>query len=432
MHRILAAVLLAGSLAAQDLFVDATTGNDTNPGTAAQPVKSITKAVALAGPGSTIHVLSGVYGPATTGEVLPIRIGITGNVQNLTLRGIGSVVLDMNRQGGTAIKVGVNAAGGRITNFTFRNMDPNDWWSKVIEAGSYQGPGSASPFEVDRCVFDGINRGVVIWQNTPPVTGWRVHDNLFLNTTNDAINDFYDLSSNEIYNNTIVGGLHLGMTTDGSTTKVHNNLIVGKRVGIGTGTLQVPGNFRGNDLWNNSIAWQGTVGSAPPGNYAVDPLFVDATNANYRLKPASPLIDAGDPAVWARADLDGVSGAVDSDGNGSVLPDVGAYESTPVAFTATWTGPQPGLLTLQATGPANRLGVMLLALGDGRIQIPGASPILLDPNTILPFVPFGAFPLNFSFPFAGLQKGEKLVLQAFALDPGSGAFQPGRQQWLQW
>ncbi len=30
-----------------------------------------------------------------------------------------------------------------------------------------------------------------------------------------------------------IGGLHLGMTTDGSTTKVHNNLIVGKRVGIG-------------------------------------------------------------------------------------------------------------------------------------------------------------------------------------------------------
>ena len=60
---LLTALLLAplAALRAADLHVDARRGNDGNPGTAAQPFNTISKAAALAQAGDTVRIATGVY-----------------------------------------------------------------------------------------------------------------------------------------------------------------------------------------------------------------------------------------------------------------------------------------------------------------------------------------------------------------------------------
>ena len=49
------ACLLAATAGAQELWVDPAGGSDTNPGTATQPLKTLTQAIVLAGPWSGLE-----------------------------------------------------------------------------------------------------------------------------------------------------------------------------------------------------------------------------------------------------------------------------------------------------------------------------------------------------------------------------------------
>ena len=104
-------------------------------------------------------------------------------------------------------------------------------------------------------------------------------------------------------------------------------------------------------LWGNALdeihdcaSGSGTVaysciegGYVGQGNLDEDPLFVDAYGSdgiagteddNLRLTPASPCIDAGNnDAVELLFDLDGNPRITDGDGDGTLIVDLGAYES---------------------------------------------------------------------------------------------------------
>lgn len=427
--RLAAAVVfsLLSPLMAQAVYVDATRGNDAWSGTATAPVRSLTRGLGLAGAGSTILVYAGVYGVATTGEVLPLAFGTLFPQQGVTLRGTGGVVLDCGGVGGAALKVGPQASGGRITGITFRNMGSSDWYARVIEAGSYKGPGSATGFEIDRCRFENVNRGVLIWENSPPVTGWRVHSNVFANLANDGVNDFFAGSSNEIFLNTFVGNLQIGITSDGATSKVFDNVLVGCRVGIGAGTTQVAGNFLLNDVWNCQIPWQGI--GAPPGNLALDPRFVNQSAGDFHLLATSPLIDAGVLPTLLRGDYDGNSRAIDSNLDGSIAPDLGAFERTPLAATGSYANSTLNI-GVTCSVPSLPFAVVGFALDDGIIQVPGWSPILLDPATLFTTVT-GSLPLQLTFPNLVLPPGLPVVVQAFTIAPSTPGLVPGNQVWIQ-
>jgi len=72
-----------------------------------------------------------------------------------------------------------------------------------------------------------------------------------------------------------------------------------------------------------------------------DPLFVDAANGNYRLRGASPCIDAGTAQTWS-ADATDISGAtarvIDGDNDGTPAVDIGAYEYDPAAVSTPGCG----------------------------------------------------------------------------------------------
>lgn len=85
-----------------------------------------------------------------------------------------------------------------------------------------------------------------------------------------------------------------------------------------------------------------TTGTAPAGavpapgsatNLMGDPLFAAPASGDFRLQPASPLIDASDAAALTAGETDATGGARSLDGSGdcTAAPDIGAFEAPAVA-----------------------------------------------------------------------------------------------------
>ena len=107
----------------------------------------------------------------------------------------------------------------------------------------------------------------------------------------------------------------------------------------------------GDEIWKNeetdiSITYSDVQGGwTGIGNIDDDPLFADVTVDDFHLLPASPCIDAGDPAYIAlpnETDLDGNPRVV----NGRI--DMGAYELS--ASVSVEVGISPGVINLKSKG----------------------------------------------------------------------------------
>lgn len=76
----------------------------------------------------------------------------------------------------------------------------------------------------------------------------------------------------------------------------------------------------------------GNVNVGSPTNINQDPLFVSPQD--FRLKPGSPSVDAGNPASTLTTDIDGSPRPRDGDGNRTSINDQGAFEFQPTCATA--------------------------------------------------------------------------------------------------
>ena len=415
---------------AQEFWVDAAAGNDANPGTASAPFKSIARAAGIAGAGARIFVRPGVYGPAFTGEVLPIALGSLPQ-QGLELRGLGppgAVVIDLAGAADIVFQIDVQAAGGRLTNLTFTRADTTQWWTHVIDTIS-----AACPFEIDRCAFHQVNRGIVVWGASAAVVGLKIHDNLFFDLANDAIDEFGAGCANEIAHNTIAGTAGsanlVGILTEGAQTLVRNNLITDMRDGIVTGASSPAASFAGNDCWNNARNWSGAITARPPGNYRVDPRYVSRAGRDFHLQSTSPLIEAGASGAVRRADLDNVSRSVDGNGDGFAQPDVGAYELSPVAHTVVrGTGRQ---FTFTVTAASAVASLVAFALDEGVVPVQRGTLLLLDPSTLFPLIPAGPSPLTVILTALPVPPGWRVVTQGVGLDLVRGALLPAQAVWTE-
>ncbi len=156
----------------------------------------------------------------------------------------------------------------------------------------------------------------------------------------------------KIHNNTIDnnnaaghgGGVYLGFSANaGQQVEFVNNLVTGNQAtgtGIGGGLYVYPGanpTVRSNDLFGNTPTnVDGAKHDADyigvNGGISVDPLYTApaASPPNYRLRPPSPVIEAGDNSVViSTTDYDGAPRLQDADYNGTATVDMGAFEFSP-------------------------------------------------------------------------------------------------------
>jgi hypothetical protein len=428
------AVITAAVTAQQVLWVDPVLGSNGNPGSYAQPVQTIGAAVALAGAGDQVHLLPGTYGPNANGEALPISLGLLPQ-PGLVVRGIGTVVIDLAGSTQSLFRVVTGANGCRLTNLTITNSDRLNWWTRVVNSGSGIDTGTAATnVEIDRCRFVGINRGIVLW-TADNVQGWRIHDNLFDDCTNDAILEYS--GNNDIYNNTFVTGTYKAYISDSTVSRCYNNLVVNYAIAFEcNAAASPPSRFQDNWLWQCAINTQGAglAAGLPASNVlGVDPQLTSIAGGDYHPLASSPLLENGNTAIFARADLDGVVRTVDSDVNGSVLPDIGCYEATPIDLQVGWVTGTPLLSLAMTSTQAPAFGVVLFAFDDGIIPLPGEGPILLDPFTASSFYLAGLLPQQWYLDFSTVtvQPGTRLVMHAVALVASTPRIVGGNQVWLQ-
>jgi len=437
MHKLVFVWTLAATAAAQqEIWVDPVNGIDTDPGTYSQPLRRLTAALGRAGVGDTIQLLPGLYGPMHNAETLPMDIGMTPQA-GLVIRGIGSVVFDFAGSSGTVFRLIQGASGARLTNLTIQNTDQLGWWTRAISSGSgVNSANAAMNVEIDRCRFLNINRGIVLW-TSDNVSGWQIHDNLFVNCSNDAILEYS--GTNDIYNNTFHGGVWKAYISDSQTSRCHNNLIVGYNIAFENNSSGAPlTRYQGNWLYQCTTTHQGVgmAGTLPASNrIGVDPLLVNPAAGDYHVQAASQTIDAGVLGTFARADLDANSRLVDGDGDGILEVDVGCYERTPVHLSVNWDTLTQLMWIDGTTTLPGSYGFVLFSFDDGLVSFPGQGPILVDQASLIPFFLSGPLPTQWILSLAGYvpPPGQRFVMQILGIGPshvGSALF-GGNQVWVQ-
>ena len=170
----------------------------------------------------------------------------------------------------------------------------------------------------------------------------EIYNNVFANSYVHGINlvgsgnyPTYDniIANNIFYNNGNSDDIQL-LTYWWSHVGRHdykNNLFYksGESVLVQYGNLIVQGEVSGEDNSKITVpefnSWDGLAGDVISGNIEGDPLFVDATNANYSLRDYH--LQSGSPAIGAGVAISGIThdkdGVVYSD-----PPSIGAFEYT--------------------------------------------------------------------------------------------------------
>ena len=174
-----------------------------------------------------------------------------------------------------------------------------------------------------------------------------------------ACDGLVSMANNTIVQNLSADGSGVLSFFDGSGTLV-NNLFAFNSAGIDDSTVMSEWRHNlvfGNTNWN----WNGVV--PDPSELSADPLFVDAANGDFHLRPDSPCVDAGDDTIAGASDVD----LDDSARRQRTHVDIGAYELPPPRLSISQ---QDGYLVI--SWPAAESG---FALEQGRdFGSPGWQP----------------------------------------------------------
>src|SRR5438876_3011842 len=323
-------VLALARIHAADYYVSPQ-GSDSNPGTSAQPFRTITRAYNLATAGTTIIVLPGVYTDYTSGWGL--RLGKSGTATSpITLRSQirgGAIIDGLNGadrnagiylDGSYHIIDGFEIRGGPHGGITIYGNFNQILNNEIHHNGN---PASTSPYGQDGVYSDQSTRNNTYIANS-------IHDNG--RTGSNLDHGLYLCGDNErVINNVLLRnaayGLHIAGYTTVSNMKVYNNVMAynGKSgiilwmavsgVDLKNNIIYQNGSF-GFDSWDahgsgvlfernlvfgNSLGDYNFINGGSDYTYTLgttissEPLFVDSssTGLDARLTAASPARNAG-------------------------------------------------------------------------------------------------------------------------------------------
>ncbi len=290
-------LLFASPVDAATYYV-ATTGNDANPGTQAQPFRTIGKGVAAAVNNDTVQVASGTYY-----EV------ISWNSKKLFLKGAGASqsIIDGSRAA-QCLRMD-RASSTLVDGFTFRN----GYDEFLGGAGMYIA--SSNPV-VMNCIFEN-NKGSFVHGGGISVRGGSLtvvncvfKSNIAQSARGGAIYNYQGnltVTNCTFVNNSANSG-GTAISTVGGTSAITNCIVRGD-------AFSPIDTFIGTSTVNNSNVEGGFTGS---GNINADPQFTNG----YHLQSTSPCINTGSAAAPSlpAADFDGLPRIMGSS------PDMGVYE----------------------------------------------------------------------------------------------------------
>jgi hypothetical protein len=382
---------LLGLLRAQaaDLYVS-TQGNDSNPGTSAQPLRTITRAYSLAGAGTTIIVMPGVYTDYTTGW--GIRLGRSGTASSpivLKSQVRGKAVIDGGNASDRNVCLYIDGSFNVVDGFEIRN-GPNGGikiWSNGNRILNNEIHHNGNPASTSTNGKDGIYSSKGTRDNY--YAGNYIHDNG--RTGSNLDHGLYLCGQNEVIINNILfrnasSGIQIAGYSTVSGMKVYNNVMAYNKDGVilwlALSGVDIKNNIiyknwrdgihsydahgGGVTLDRNIIYGSGAVnlnltggGSdysyTLGGNPNTDPLFVNPASASFdpHLSGASPAIKAG---------LNFYS-LFTTDRDGAARPATGAWDLGPYV-TAANTAPAISTVASQSVVSGRTTGQLPFTVND--------------------------------------------------------------------
>jgi parallel beta-helix repeat protein len=371
----------AQALAAGTTLYVATNGADSNPGTAAQPFRTISAAAAAAQPGTTVSVAPGTYTQPVTSKVsgtasARIRVvsatkwaakiqtsgqyfiwrndasyvdiqdfDISAPDAHVGIENNGSYVRvlgnNVHNIASTVTSAGCSSNGGAGIEHGNYSATTNETSSNVVhDIGDYQNPLVANCWTIQG-IYDSTPRGIVANNVVYHVEAFGIH--LWHAATGNTV------ANNLVFKNG-VGGIQAGagdspggVTFDNAT--ISNNIILDNpSFGIRqSGKLGTNTRFSNNLIWRNGSVLTQPSGTVT-GTLSVDPQFVNyqpggfAAGGDYHLRASSPAVNAGTSLGAPAVDIDGLS-------RQSAI-DIGPYEYGATAPTPT---PSPRTSIFAAT-----------------------------------------------------------------------------------
>jgi hypothetical protein len=296
-------LLFAASFAQAATYYVATTGNDANPGTQAQPFRTIARGIATAASGDTVLVAAGTYAERFRWEI-----------KSLILKGAGAGQSIIDGGGaGTCLRLYNVPSTARIEGFTIQNgfNDVGGGGGMFMQDSSVTV--TCCTFSNNMCNTYFVHGGGMFNYRSNPTLSNCVFRNNASNSGRGG--GMYNRSSSPTVTNCTFNGNYAMYGGSGIST-VEGDPIV-------TNCIVWDGDFSSIDafLSTTTVSHSNVQGGyAGTGNINADPRFVNAAAGNYRLQVTSPCLNTGSASASGlpATDMDGVPRILGS------APDMGA------------------------------------------------------------------------------------------------------------